>query len=88
VRQRLTNTWIHALIGLLAGAVVHFFIRIFGVYDSLAVFSMISFGLITVVWEYNQYDGSSDYLKRRWLDTAVDLLSANVLFIAMLLLKW
>lgn len=73
--MKLTNTWKHALVGLVAGLVLTLITWLLQMVltGSYAVFFIMAFALVTVVWEFNQ--------KGRLLDSIVDIIAGNAMFI-------
>lgn len=73
--MKLTNTWKHALVGLVSGLVLTLITWLLQMVltGSYAIFFIMAFALVTVVWEVNQ--------KGRLLDSIVDIIAGNAMFI-------
>ena len=88
--MKLSNTTKHIQIGLAFAVVIGFAIRLLNVPEAV-IFSCIVFLLGTIGWENSQRLQSTDpnYLNKKWLDSLVDIVVANMAFNAMFwLIMW
>jgi|GEM_PF-1975909 len=74
---KLTNTWKHALVGLIIGIICAIFIMLFDV-EELIWFLAWSFTLATIIWENNQRLNSKR--KWNWIDAIFDFIAGNGAF--------
>ena len=82
--MKLSNTSSHIIISLVFAAMQGALIGFTQAFE-LAIFSCIVFGLITIGIETAQKMQSTDinYISKKWLDSLVDILVANIAFNAM-----
>lgn len=86
--MKLTNTILHALVGLASGIILAvanlWLLSLKSISFDLGWFFVFVFALITINWEYNQYKYSTMtfavYVKEKWFDSVVDLIIANGCF--------
>jgi len=73
MKQKLTNTWKHAIVGAIIAIIGSLIIYIFKIKE-LTWFLALAFTLTTIIWEINQWN------PKRWLDTLIDILAGNTCF--------
>jgi len=76
-KMKLTNTWKHALIGLIVGILCAIFIIIFDL-EELVWFLAGAFTLFTAIWENDQRLNSKK--EWNWLDSLIDFIAGNGAF--------
>lgn len=75
-KMKLTNTWKHALVGLIIGIICAVFIILFDV-EELIWFLAWSFTWATIIWENNQRKKTK---KWNWIDAIFDFIAGNGAF--------
>ena len=79
MKQRLTNTWKHALVGAIVGIILGLIVLVLNA-ETFIGFLAIVFTFYTINWEMCQWNGY------RWLDSIVDFLAGNAGFYIVYLL--
>lgn len=86
----ITNTFKHLTIGAVAGISSALLLTCFGA-EIISLWLCFAWSMVTVAYEAAQHRESLDpfYIKKKWLDTAVDLIAGNApFFLAHWLILW